>query len=93
MKYEIRQNKEENRFEALDENKVIGFVTYFLRNGNQVVVPHTEVKKEYEGQGIAAELTRNLLNFIRENGHTVKPLCPYTKSYIERHSEYQDLVR
>ncbi|NDW10523.1 GNAT family N-acetyltransferase [Dysgonomonas sp. 520] len=90
--YIIKHNPNENRFEALLDNKVVGFVTFFMREDNTVVVPHTEVNSEHEGKGIAGELTKALLNYIKGQGYRVKPLCPYTKVYIDRHPEYQDLL-
>ena len=93
MEYEIRLNTIESRFEALHMGKVIGFVTFFVREDKSMVVPHTEVNAEYEGQGIAGALTKDLLDYARENSFPVEPLCPYTKTYITRHPEYQDLVK
>lgn len=93
MEYSIFQNHEAGRFEAVSEGKIIGLVDYYITEGGKtMVVPHTEVNSEYEGQGIASALTKELLEYAKQQGLSVSPICPYTKVYIERHAEYHDLL-
>lgn len=59
-----------------------------------VICSHTEVLPEFEGQGVGSALARYALDDVRAEGtRRVQPLCPFIKSYIERHPDYQDLVR
>lgn len=64
---------------------------YRLRDG-VMVMTHTEVAPELEGQGIAAELVRAALAHAREHGLKVRPLCSYVQSYMRRHPEVQSLL-
>lgn len=90
MEYNIRHNEPESRFETEVEGK-LALVDY-RRRDNIFIVTHTEVPKELEGRGIAAALTKTLLDYIRDNGLRVRPVCSYTKLYIQRHPEYNDIV-
>ena len=54
---------------------------------------HTEVPKELGGRGIGSALIRGVLDAARAERLKVKPLCPFAKAYIERHSEYVDLLQ
>ena len=36
--------------------------------------------------------SRRALDDVRRRGLHVLPICPFTKSWIERHPDYQDLV-
>lgn len=92
MEYEIKHNTAENRFEALSDLQIIGVINYY-KEDNVLVVTHTGVQPKYEGQGIAAALTKDLLTYIVKNNLKVSPLCSYTKSYIDRHAEYHNLVQ
>jgi predicted GNAT family acetyltransferase len=67
------------------------FVT-FSREGDQIAFLHTLVPPAIEGRGIAGQLARHGLEYARENGLRVLPRCPYIRTYIDRHPEYQDLV-
>lgn len=94
MDYKIQHNNAEDRFEALGfDDTVIGLVDYCIsEDGKTLIVPHTEVNKEYEGNGIAGALTKALLDYARLNSYKIMPVCPYTKTYIERHPDYSDLI-
>ena len=47
---------------------------------------------EFEGRGVGGRLVAGVLDDIRARGLLVVPLCSFTRSYIERHPEYQDLI-
>lgn len=64
---------------------------YRLRDG-VMVITHTEVAPELEGQGLAAELVRAALGLARGAGLKVRPLCSYVQAYMRRHPETQDLL-
>lgn len=92
-KFEIIAKPEDMCFEAMADGKVIGEIDFHYSGDSKVLaVTHTGVRKEYEGQGIAGALNKALLEYVRENHLRVIPECPYTKTYIERHPEYQDLL-
>lgn len=90
MEYEVIHNELSHRFEAKFE-KYMAVVEYRDRGDHWTVV-HTFVPPHLEGRGIAAVLTKTLLDFARENGIKVRPLCPYTVSYVKRHPEYNDTL-
>lgn len=91
--YEIVEKTEDNRFEAVADGKVVGEVDFhFTHDGKALIVSHTGVRSEYEGKGIAGALNKALLEYVKNNNLRVIPVCPYTKAYIGRHPEYEDLV-
>ena len=65
----------------------------YRTTSNQIVFLHTEVPPEMEGRGIGSALARAGLDYARQQGMEVIPLCPFVRSYIERKPEYQSLVR
>lgn len=90
MDYDIIHNESESRFETSVDG-LLSVVDY-VRRGDTLFVTHSGVPKELEGRGIAAALTKSLLQYVRDNQLRVRPVCPYTVSYIARHPEYSDLV-
>jgi uncharacterized protein len=88
----VRDNAAKSRFEAVDDSgAVAGFATY-RQSGDTVVFLHTEVDDAYEGQGVGSTLAKAALDAAREDERRVDPQCPFIKSYIDRHSEYADLI-
>ena len=88
---EVTDNQAEGRYEAHADGEVAGYLFYQERPGGLVLI-HTEVADEFEGQGIGGRLVAAALDDIRERGLSVTPLCPFAAGYIDRHQEYADLV-
>ena len=91
MEPDIRNNPAAHQFETTVNGKT-AVVQYKLRNGVMTVL-HTIVPKELEGQGIAAALTKQVLAYIAEEKLELIPLCPYMAAYLQKHPEYQSLVK
>jgi len=64
----------------------------FRREGDLVVLVHTEVDPAFEGRGIGGALARFALDDIRSAGLRVRPQCPFVRSWIDKHPGYEDLV-
>jgi hypothetical protein len=80
-----------HRFEAWSGSDLAGFAEYRLRPG-RIVFTHTEIDGAFEGKGIGSRLAAGALDQVRSRGLAVVPLCPFIKSYIDRHPEYAALV-
>jgi hypothetical protein len=91
MEPDIKNNVAAHRFETFIEGQT-GFVDYKLRPGVMTVL-HTEVPQALEGRGIAAALSKHVLEYIAAEKLKLVPLCPYLSLYLTRHPEYQYLVK
>ena len=87
----VIDNPEANQFEAHVDGHV-AFVAY-IRHGDMIIFTHTEVPRELQGRGLANVLARGVLDRARAEGWTVVARCPFIAKYIERHPEYQSLLR
>jgi predicted GNAT family acetyltransferase len=61
-------------------------------NGNVMTIVHTEVPAELAGHGVAADLMRTALELARSNGWRVRPACSYAQAFLQKHTEYADLL-
>jgi predicted GNAT family acetyltransferase len=92
MSVKIRDNADDNRYEALVDDQVAGFSEYRLRDG-RITFTHTEVDDAYGGQGIGSQLASSVLDAARGAGLAVYPSCPFIADYIKQHpDDYLDLV-
>jgi predicted GNAT family acetyltransferase len=87
----VSRNESTHRFEARLDGVPAGFVDYKQR-GNEVVLIHTETLSGFEGRGVGGALARFALDEIRERGEKAVVLCPFIKTYLARHPEYNDVV-
>lgn len=88
----VRDNPERNRYEALVESGVVAGFSEYKKRGDLLIFMHTEVDDAFEGQGVGSALARGALDHARLAGLSIRPLCPFIKSYVDRHPEYRDLV-
>jgi uncharacterized protein len=89
---EVRNNPAENRYEAWLDGELAGIAVYGL-GPRTVVFLHTEVDDKFGGRGVGGALAKGALDDVRASGqYDVIPLCPFIKSYIEKHPDYADLV-
>ena len=89
----VTDDPEQSRFEVHVDGTLAGFAAY-EKDQRAVILVHTEVFEGYTGRGLAGQLAKASLGMVREAGGTVVPLCPYIRSYVEKHSpEYDDLLQ
>ena len=88
---EVVDRPEAERYELLVGGSAAGAIAYRSRPG-RVVMLHTEVDPQHEGEGLGSRLVAGALDDVRARGLSVTPLCPFVAAYIRRHPEYGDLV-
>ncbi|MCW2713686.1 MAG: N-acetyltransferase [Frankiales bacterium] len=85
MPVQVENVPERSRFEAEVEGQT-AFLAYEV-HGDTVVMPHTVVPRELEGQGIAGELTRTAVAWAREQSLTIDAQCSYVRSWLAKHPD------
>ena len=89
---EIRNNPEQNRYEAWLGDELAGYAEYELRD-ETITFVHTIVKDEHEGEGVGSTLARGALDDVRRDGELeVVVKCPFITEWISRHSDYEHLL-
>jgi uncharacterized protein len=82
---EVTDNQAESRFEIRDGG-LLAELKYH-RNGKRFVLIHTAVPAELEGHGIGGKLVAAAIDRAAAQGLTIVPLCPFARSWLERHPE------
>ena len=88
---EIENNEADSRWEVKLDARVIAFVEYKSRP-DRVTFIHTEVDPDFEGQGIGSRLARTILDDAVARGLRVTLYCPFIRSYVDRHPEYEQYI-
>lgn len=86
----MKNNLESSRFER-DVNGVIVHAAYRL-DGKTLSITYVEAPPELRGSGEAGKLMQEVMDYAREQGLKVVPICGYAASWIRRHPEVQDLL-
>ena len=58
----------------------------------RIVFTHTVVRPRFEGRGIGSRLAKFAVEDARARGLRITPICPFIRSWLERHHEYDSIV-
>ena len=84
-------NDRKGVFYAKENDKEMGEMTYVWA-GNKIIIDHTEVNPIYKGKGIGYALVEKAVEFAREKGIKIMPLCPFAKATFDKKPEYADVL-
>ena len=85
---DVQHNEAECCFEICI-GEAMARLDYELDAG-RVVMTHTFVPAELRGRGLAEQLVRVALAWVRTRGGRVVPACSYVATFIERHAEFKN---
>jgi uncharacterized protein len=74
------------------EDGIVAELVYSWRGKDQIIIEHTEVDDVLKGKGAGKELVSKSVEFAREKGVKIVPLCPFAKSIIDKTKEFQDVL-
>ncbi len=92
METTVIENPGRHRYEIHVDGELAGF-TMFTLDGDVAIMPHTKIDPEFEGQGLATALIGAALDDLRERKMTVVARCAFVREFVEKHPEYQDMVK
>lgn len=75
----------------IEDQVLIGKITYFEDENYHLVVDHTYVNPDYRGQNYGLILIDKMAEYAREVKKLIIPVCPYVVKMFERYDKYQDV--
>ena len=87
----VEHNPQAGRF-VIKNDGHLAVLKYQLADG-KIIFTHTGVPEALGRQGLGSMLARAGLEYARVQSLTVVPLCSFIAGYIQKHPEYQDLVK
>lgn len=91
MTIDVQDRRDADRYEVCVDGERAGFLTYRLES-DRITFTHAEVDPGYGGRGVGSALAAYALDDARNRGLAVLPNCPFVTAYVQKHSEYVDLV-
>ena len=81
----VTDNQDESQLQIRADGE-LAELAYRTRAGRLILV-HTEVPDALSGRGLGGELVRAAIRKASAGGMTVVPLCPFARSWLERHPD------
>lgn len=79
-------------FEAVENGKQAGQMTYTWAGDSQFIIDHTEVSEDFAGKGVGKKLLMATVDFARKNNVKIIPLCPFAKSVFDKVEDIRDVL-
>ncbi len=89
---EIQHDIANQRFFTIVEGKE-AYLQYLIVDKNVLNYYKTYVPNELRGKGIAGKIVEAAMNYARENNLKIIPTCSYVDTFIERHKNFEDLIK
>jgi len=86
----VTDNQDGSQLEIRSDGQLAELV-YRTRAGRLILV-HTEVPEAQGGRGLGGDLVRAAIRKARAEGMTLVPLCPFARSWLERHKDEAEAV-
>lgn len=79
-------------FEAVEDGKEAGKMTYTWAGDSKFIIDHTEVSPDFNGKGVGKKLVMAAVEYARANDVKIIPLCPFAKSVFDKVEEIRDVL-
>ena len=89
---QITDRAERHHYELRQDGKLAAHIVYRMHGADTIELVHTEVEKEFEGQGLGSRIVKFALDDARARGLKVIPTCSYIAGWLKKHPEYEELV-
>jgi predicted GNAT family acetyltransferase len=92
MEIKLIEEGHKGYFKAVENNVEAGRMTYSWAGEDKFIIDHTEVNPDFSGKGIGKKLVTKAVEYAREKGVAILPLCPFAKSVMDKTPEMQDVL-
>ena len=79
-------------FEASEDGKEAGKMSYTWAEDSKFIIDHTEVSDEFGGKGVGKKLLMAIVDYARNNNLKIIPLCPFAKSVFDKNEDIRDVL-
>ena len=90
MNIKQEDNGKKGKFFVELDGKQEAEMTYTYAGSDKIIIDHTEVSQKLKGQGVGYKLVEAAVDFMRDKGLKVIPLCPFAAAVFKKKHEYSD---
>ena len=89
---DLEETETKGRFWVTGADLTGAEMTFSKAGEGLMIIDHTEVPEQLSGRGIGIALVTAGVEYARNNGRKVVPLCPYAAHQFRKHAEWHDVL-
>jgi uncharacterized protein len=89
---QLELNDRKGFFHIDIDGKTEAKMTFVFAGPNKIIIDHTEVNDGHNGKGFGKKMVAKAVEYAREKGITIVPLCPFVKKVFDKTPEYSDVL-
>jgi predicted GNAT family acetyltransferase len=74
------------------DGKHEAMMTFVFAGEDKIIIDHTEVNSGNEGKGFGKKMVAKAVEYAREKGIKIIPLCPFAKSVFDKVDAFRDVL-
>jgi uncharacterized protein len=91
MQIQRKDDGKKGMFYIEQEGEVVASMDY-VWSGDKIIIDHTMVSEAMIGKGTGKKLLSAVVEFAREKGIKILPLCPFARAVFDKTPEYKDVL-
>lgn len=89
---QLELNGSKGYFYVSVDEKQEGKMTFVFAGNDKIIIDHTEVNPGNNGKGFGKKMVAKAVEYAREKGIKIIPLCPFAKKVFDKTSEFRDVL-
>ena len=89
---QLKINAKNGAFFIEIDGKQEALMTFVFTGDDKIIIDHTEVSPGNNGKGFGKKMVVKAVEFAREKGIKIIPLCPFAKSVFDKTPEFRDVL-
>ncbi|MHA7101249.1 hypothetical protein BXY85_3465 [Roseivirga pacifica] len=91
LQVQVKETDSKGSFFVESEGKLLAEMTFSKAGEDRIIIDHTEVDDSLRGKGVGVKLVAFAVDYVRNKGIKILPLCPFAKATLQRHPEWKDV--
>ncbi|PWT74997.1 MAG: GNAT family N-acetyltransferase [Bacteroidetes bacterium] len=92
MVIQHKQVDKKGLFYVGQEGAIAAELAYSINHAGNMVIEHTEVDESLKGKHVGHELVETAVNYARNQGIKIIPICPFARSLFLKKKEWEDVL-
>ena len=88
----LELNGSKGYFYVSVNGKQEGKMTFVFAGNDKIIIDHTEVNEGNNGKGFGKKMVAKAVEYAREKGIKIIPLCPFAKKVFDKTPEFRDVL-